>query len=194
MNVASNGQGRRRAVVVGLAAMTTCVLVLTLTSCSTVVDRRDPTGELFPGVEGESLSGERVRFPDAFLGAPVVVLIGYRQDSQFDIDRWLLGATQAGLEVRLVEVPTIPGLVPRMASGFIDRGMRSGIPSEDWGSVVCVYGDAAAIVAFTGNENPLPGRVVLLDAEGRVVFFHDRGYSVGSLVRLEEELRLISSP
>ncbi len=164
-----------------------CLAVL-LPSCGTVVERRDPTGSSFPQVRGESLRGEAYTIPDDFLGAPLLILVGYDQDSQFDIDRWLLGINQMGLGVRLMEMPTIPGMVPRMASGFIDSGMRSGIPSEDWGSVVCVYADAHRVVEFTGNETPLPGRVMLLDARGEVVFFHDRGYSVGSLKRLQEAL------
>ena len=38
---------------------------------------------------------------------------------------------------------------PGMAADWIDSGMRRGIPSEDWGSVVTVYRDADAIGAFT---------------------------------------------
>ena len=51
-----------------------------------------------------------------------------------------------------------------------------------------MYDDADKIARFTGNENGLPARVFLLDAQGRVVFFHDQGYSVGSLMRLKEAL------
>jgi hypothetical protein len=67
--------------------------------------------------------------------------------------------------------------------------MRSGIPREDWGSVVTVYGDGGAIARFTGNETGLTGRVLLLDAKGKVAFFHDRGYSISALKRLLETLR-----
>ncbi len=156
--------------------------------CSSTQPRRDPTGEVFPSVVGTSLDGEEVSIPSAFAGAPVVLLVGYKQDSQFDLDRWLLGLTEAKVDVALYEIPTIPGLAPRIFSGMIDGGMRKGIPSEDWGSVITVYGDGSDIVEFTGNETPMPGRILLLDATGRVVFFHDRGYSVGSLNRLREAL------
>jgi hypothetical protein len=88
--------------------------------------------------------------------------------------------------LRVVEVPTIPGIVPRIISDRIDNGMRSGIPMEDWGSVITVYRDADAIVRFTGNENPRPGRILLLNAASQVTYFHDRGYSTGALARLME--------
>ena len=66
----------------------------------------------------------------------------------------------------------------------IDSGMRSGIPEEDWAAVVTVYEEADKLAAFTGNEAGRNGRVLLLDGEGQVVFYHDRGYSVGSLKKL----------
>jgi hypothetical protein len=49
---------------------------------------------------------------------------------------------------------------------------------------VTLYAEAKPVAEFTGNEDGLPGRVVLLDGDGRVVFFHDRGYSLGTLQRL----------
>lgn len=164
-------------------------LALSTGACSTSHARRDPTGETFPSVRGQSLDGRELRLPEVGAGAPLLLLVGYDQDAQFDLDRWLLGLNDAGVDVRLFEVPTIPGMVPRLLSGVIDNGMRRGIPEEDWGLVVTVYGDAEQIARFTGDADGLTGRVLLLDATGRVVFFHDRGYSVGTLRRLQAALR-----
>jgi hypothetical protein len=72
--------------------------------------------------------------------------------------------------------------------------MRKGIPKEMWGGVVTVYRDAKAIEAFTGTENKLPSRVVLLDAGGRVVFFHDEGFSPAALKRLRGALEKLENP
>ncbi|MGA1488230.1 MAG: hypothetical protein ACO4B4_09105 [Planctomycetota bacterium] len=172
-----------------LATVTTLVLLsLGLSSCSSPIPRRDPTGEVFPSVVGQALSGESVRIPEDFAGRPIVLLVGYKQSTQFDLDRWLLGLSQAEVPVDVREIPTIAGLVPGMIGGWIDGGMRRGIPSEDWGSVVTVYRGASAIQEFTGTENPMPGRILLLDPSGEVIWFHDRGYSVGSLNRLREAL------
>lgn len=189
------------------------VLFLTLTlsfaACSSSEPRRDPTGETFPAVSGTSLDGKAFSIPGDFAGEPLLLLVGYQQNTQFDIDRWLLGltmyfdghewvadATNPGRSPkppRLYEVPTLPGLAPSLFAGRIDEGMRSGIPSEDWGSVITVYGDGGAIAKFTGTENGLPGRVLLLDARGKVVFFHDRGYSIGAMKKLLEALRALET-
>ncbi len=164
------------------------LLLALLTACSTTWPRRDPTGEVFPTVAGTSLADQPVTFPDVGCGAPLLLLIGYEQNTQFDLDRWIQALDMAGAKVRAFELPTIPGLMPRMVSGFIDGGMRRGIPAEDWIAVVTLYGDASKVAAFTGNDDGLPGRIVLLDRDGRVVFFHDRGYSLGALQRLQRTL------
>lgn len=181
-------RSRTKRVMTGIGAVVLGAAALAVASCRSTYPRRDPSNEPFPSAVGESLRGERVELPGAFRGAPVVLIVGYLQESQFDIDRWLLGLAESGVTVAVREVPTIPGLVPGVFAGFIDSGMRRGIPEEDWGSVVTVYADAARIAEFTGNADGLAGRVLLLDADGRVAFFHDRGYSVSALGRLRETI------
>lgn len=157
----------------------TWILILALlTGCSSTIESRNPVGELFPTVTGASLEEQSITLPDDLAGQPAVLLIGYKQRTQFDIDRWLMGFIQAGIEQPILEIPTIPGLVPSLASDWIDDGMRSGIPKEDWSVVVTLYGSSAKpVVELTGNENGQNARVVVLDEAGRIVWFDDTGYS-----------------
>lgn len=184
-----------------LALVSGAAGMLTLNGCSSTIPNRNPVGEVFPSVEGESLEEVATKLPESLAGRPAVLLIGYKQGTQFDIDRWLMGLLQAGIGqgdgtgdgpgdgVQLLEVPTIPGLVPTMISGWIDDGMRSGIPQEDWAAVVTLYGGAAEPVAeMTGTENGRLARVIVLDAEGRVIWFDDTGYSVRKAMQIAELL------
>lgn len=176
---------RPRSLRLSTAAVAALLLALCLLpSCSSTWPRRNPTGEVFPTVAGKSLAGDAIALPTVGASAPLLLLVGYEQEAQFDLDRWLFGLDQAGWRVRTFEVPTLPGLVPRLLAGTIDGGMRRGIPAEDWASVVTVYGDASRIAEFTGNEDGLTGRVLLLDRAGKVVWFHDRGFSVAQLKAL----------
>ena len=171
------------------------LLALSLCACSSTLQNRSPIGEEFPSVTGTSLEEKTVRIPTDYRGDPVVLLVGYTQRSQFDLDRWILGLTQLQTPVKIVEVPTIAGLIPGMFSDQIDSGMRSGIPQEDWGGVVTVYDDGDAIVSFLGNVGPNNGRILLLDKEGIVRWFWDRGYSATGVTKLHENvLSLKSSP
>lgn len=166
--------------------------VFLLLGCSRTVANRAPVGEVFPTVSGESLEGQAYTLPGELEG-PTVLLLGYVQNSQFDIDRWILGMMQLQTPVNLLEIPTMEGVGAEMFSGVIDDGMRSGIPEEDWGAVVTVYDDAEAIIDFTGNENPRNARVLLLNEEGTVVWFHDRGYSGAKMMVLDAAVRQLAT-
>ena len=149
--------------------------------CSSRYPNQGVMGKTFPSVSGTSLEGTAHRIPEDFLDEPVIYLIGYVQDSQFDIDRWLIGLEMTKTKVKAIELPTIQGLFPRMFRTRIDGGMRRGIPKELWGGVITIYEDGEKVQRFTGNTNPNNARVIILDAEGKIVYFYDRGFSVDAL-------------
>ncbi|MCB1319222.1 MAG: hypothetical protein KDK34_03155, partial [Leptospiraceae bacterium] len=125
-------------------------------------------------------------------GRPILLLVGYVMETQFDLDRWLIGLVQTEAPIRFYEVPTVQGMIPGLFAERIDAGMRSGIPDEDESSVITVYTeDADRIIKFTGNENPRNARVLLLDGDGRVVWFHDSGFSASVLSTLLETIKAL---
>ena len=161
-------------------------IATTFIGCATTYTNRNPIEEEFPSVSGESLEKKEVNMPEYFKGSKVILLLGYKQDSQFDIDRWLIGLDMTETKVKVYELPTIQGMLPRMFSTFIDEGMRKGIPKELWGGVITVYSDGAELQEFTGNENPNNARVLLLNEEGKVIYFYDRGFAVPALNELRD--------
>jgi len=184
--------GRALLVVNGLLT----VILAASFGCSSPIPNRDPLGERFPDVEGRDLQERKRSLPAEHAGAPVLYLVGTVQETQFDIDRWLIGLLQLETPIRFLEVPTIPGLFPELfLQGTIDGGMREGIPSEDWGGVVTLYADdAERVVEFLGTTVPRNARVLLLDAGGRVRWFHDRGFSPGVLFKLDAAVKALREP
>ena len=159
-------------------------------ACGSTSPNRVPLGEKFPSVVGQDLDGKTRRIPEDFAGKPLIVIVGYVQNAQFDLDRWLIGFDQLATPVPVVEVPTIDGLLPGLFAGKIDDGMRSGIPSEAWDAVITLYGgDASRVGEFFGNEKPRNGRIALLDVRGQVVWFHDRGFLPAKLRELDRQAR-----
>jgi hypothetical protein len=142
-------------------------------------------------VHGKSLSGEEFTLPDRFKGGKVIIVIGYVQETQFDIDRWGIGFFTADLALPpVLEVPTIPGLIPSLFKDVIDKGMRSGIPQASWNDVVTVYGsDGGKIAQWTGTQAPRNCRILLLDENGVVLWMHDKGYGLPPLKSLLEVLK-----
>lgn len=152
-------------------------------------------GGQLPSVRGEALDGREWRLPEDLAGAPALLLVGFEMESQFDCDRWLLGLIQAATPIKVLEVPTIPGMVPGLFAGAIDSGMREGIPAEDWAVVVTLYGDdAKELFAFTGGRSDRNARVLLLDATGRLVWHHERGYSARVMADLDARVRALLTP
>ncbi len=161
-----------------LAAMAGC-------GAGNIVASGPLVGQVFPTVTGTSLMDEQVTLPKQFEGGVAIYMIGYVQQTQFDIDRWTIGLLQVGPEAKIVEIPTIAGLVPTFMSGWIDDGMRSGIPKEDWPSVITLYGNGAGVVAsLTGTENPQNARILVVDADGVIRWFWDQGFSAKRLLEL----------
>jgi hypothetical protein len=164
------------------------LIPILLSNCSSTYPNRIPIGEAFPEVKGRSLNKEQIEIPGHFSGSKVILLLGYKQDSQFDIDRWLIGLDMTKVGISVYEIPTIQGLFPRMFQTTIDNGMRSGIPKELWGGVITIYKDGERVQNFTGNEAPNNARVILLSENGVIMYFHDRGFSVPALNSLREKI------
>ncbi len=160
-----------------------------LSACSAQYPNQQLVGEQFPSISGENLDKQNVSIPSDFKADETLLLIGYKQDSQFDIDRWLIGLDMAGVTLPTYELPTIAGMAPRMFSTFIDNGMRKGIPKELWGGVITIYKDGETVQKFTGNQNPNNTRVILIDNTGEILYFYDRGFSVDALNKLKANVK-----
>ncbi|NRD75271.1 hypothetical protein HQQ94_19000 [Shewanella sp. VB17] len=165
------------------------LLVLLISGCSSFYPNQLIMGKVFPTVSGETLERNLVTIPNDFNGKMSLLLIGYKQDSQFDIDRWLIGLDMTETRLDVYELPTIQGVFPRMFSTMINNGMRSGIPKSLWKGVITIYEDGEKVQLYTGNDKPNNARVVLLDETGTVLYFYDKGFSLAALNKLRETLK-----
>lgn len=162
------------------------IVTLFLSACSTSYQNRNIVGNTLPIMKGETLEKETVELPTLFNSPLTLLLIGYKQDSQFDIDRWLIGLDMTQTDINIYEVPAIQGMFPRMFSTYINNGMRAGIPKELWKGVITLYADGDAMQQFTGNENANNARVMLINDKGVVKYFYDKGFSVSALNDVRE--------
>jgi len=149
--------------------------------CSSTYTHKGVTGKNLPLFKGHTLNKKEITLPDDFLGQKSILLIGYVQNSQFDIDRWLIGLDMQRVVTPVFEIPAIKGFWPKLFRNQIDNGMRRGIPNELWKIVITVYDDGEKIQEFLGNEKPGNARIVILDEQGEIIYFYDRGFSVNAL-------------
>mgnify|MGYP000044153456 CR=1 FL=1 len=157
------------------------MITLVLSGCSTTYTNKNVQGMVVPTMTGETLTQKTVTLPSVFDSPLSLLLVGYKQDSQFDIDRWLIALDMTETNITAYEIPAIQGMFPRMFSTLINNGMRAGIPKELWGGVITLYADGDQLQQFTGNEQPNNARVLLINNQGEILYFYDRGFAVNAL-------------
>jgi hypothetical protein len=136
-----------------------------------------PVGLTLPSVTGHALSREQVTFPDDLAGRPAVLLVAYRRGTQADVYRWTAFLEAKAPRTARYEVPAIANIIWRPMAGWIDSGMRGGVPKAAWSSVVTLYDDASKLRDFLGDYGGYTTHVVLLDKAGKVAWFNAGGFN-----------------
>lgn len=152
-----------------------------ISACSSSYPNKNVQGKVLPSMRGETLTEQQVEIPAQFSSPLTLLLIGYKQDSQFDIDRWLIGLDMTATTIDSYEIAAIQGMLPRMFKTQINTGMRKGIPKPLWKGVITLYQDGGTMQLFTGNENANNARIMLIDDQGKVLHFYHQGFSVDAL-------------
>jgi len=153
--------------------------------------RPDP---MFPSLSSHSLRGDRVTLPADCRGAVTLIAIAFQRGAQVMIDSWY---EPFSLEfgkipgVWFYEIPMIGSAYWRVMSGWIDAGMRSGIPANKHPFVITYYGDVFPYRRELGMEDPALAYLFLLDREGRIRW-RASGYAEEEHIReLKEQVHLL---
>lgn len=127
----------------------------------------------FPRITAENLNREQVTLPDDLAGSPALVLVAYKQKQQTNVNTWLdrMDEIETAIPgVQIIETPTISRGKWGWMAGFIDGGMRSGIPStEARARTITLYTDVSLFNQALMIDSTDTIYAVLLDTEGEVV-------------------------
>lgn len=147
----------------------------------------------FPRISSENLNKEPITLPDDLKGQPALLLIAYRQHQQEYVNTWLghLDTIEEEIPgVRVLELPTISSGKWGWMAGFIDGGMRSGIPDPAArGRTVTLYTDVSLFNQALMIDETDTIHAVLLDQNSRVVARVDGDFSDEKLLQLSDQLR-----
>ena len=117
---------------IGLLLATALSVEDALGASGVTADIRADSVRQFPRVEGTNLEGRRFVLPADFEADYNVVFIAFRREQQGDVDSWLPFLREQKLSergIRIYELPTLSRGY-RLMRGFIDGGMRRGIPEK----------------------------------------------------------------
>lgn len=146
----------------------------------------------FPQIEGISLSGDKVTFPDILVGKPSVLAVAFRQKAQKCINTWadeLLLKYGIDKSINYYEIPMLGGQYT-MARNWIDGGMRGGVPKPLHDYTVTYYGPLRSYFKSLDISSKGDCYMYVLNSEGVVVDRHN-GYSTEK--GLTEMFNLIDS-
>jgi len=127
----------------------------------------------FPTLQARNLEGAALRLPGAFAGDPSIVIVAFKRCQQREVDTWMpwLG----GLRERLpgLEVYELPAIKRRWlpARGFIDGGMRAGIPDlEARQRTLTAYADLGALTRALRIDSMSTIALFVVSRGGNVVW------------------------
>jgi hypothetical protein len=148
----------------------------------------------FPKTPGKDLNGRELALPDDFAGRVNLVFIAFEMRQQQEVDTWkslAQGMRKAHPDLQVYELPTISrgyGLI----RGFIDGGMRSGIPDNDTrASTVTLYLDVPAFARALGIESRKTITVLLVRPSGEILARTTGSYSPEAATPLAAALETI---
>ncbi|MEQ9206451.1 MAG: hypothetical protein RLN78_03710 [Phycisphaerales bacterium] len=152
---------------------------------------RDPV-VYFPQITAKNLNGDEITLPDDLSGNPALVLVAFKQRQQINVNTWLdrLELIESTIEgVRVIETPTISGKKWGWMAGFIDGGMRSGIPDpEARARTITLFTDVGAFREALGIETEDSIHAVMLDGQSRVTRIVAGDFDTTKLESLVESL------
>lgn len=126
----------------------------------------------FPRVVTETLAGSPLVLPDSLDADRAIVIFAFRRHAQVIVDSWLtplrfhLGERT---DVKVYEIPVLSGGW-RMVSGFIDGGMRSGIPAHRHDTVATYYGDVHRFRTALNMHDLDSAYAFLISGDGSVLW------------------------
>lgn len=129
------------------------------------------TNESFPELTAKTLSGNKITFPGATEGKYALILMVFRRKTQDKIDSWLnpfIDEFAGNKAVTFYEVPMIHSGW-KFIGGWIDSGMRQGIPKEKHDHVVTYYGPLKKYTEALKVDDLSDCYVFLLDKQGNTI-------------------------
>ena len=135
------------------------------------MNQTDPSRK-FPAIEAETLSGEKITFPDVTKGKYAFILIAFKRQTQGEVDSWLdpfIKEFGKHKSVTFYEIPMISKNWKWM-SGWIDAGMRAGVPKSKHDHVATYYGPLSKYFSYFNVKDPGTVYVFLLDKEGKIIY------------------------
>lgn len=146
----------------------------------------------FPTVTGKNLNGTVFHLPSDFAAPVNLVFVPFVRNQQSDVDSWkpfVSDLKSRHPRLGVYEVPTLSSGYS-LFRGFIDGGMRSGIPDPAVrATTITLYIDKHAFDSALGIESESAITVLLVRPNGEILWRAMGRYDAANPPKLDEFLR-----
>lgn len=148
-------------------------------------------GDPLPELRGDYLTKRKAVLPADAKGKAALLLLGFSYDSRFPVEKMskeFAAKTKGMPNLTWYEIPMIGGM-GRIASIFIDSGMRKGTPKELHENVITVYGGVDPWKKRCAMTSDKEAHLILIDKDGVVRWVHKSADSDSAVAKALEAVR-----
>lgn len=143
--------------------------ILKLAACCAILCASAFAADAFPRITGQTFGERAVTIPDAFKGKPTVLVITFTRAAQEQARAWTDKIKQKSIGVPTYQVLELED-VPRLFRGFVRGSIRKSIPKESQDNFVLLFEGEDALKKSAGFQTSDDAYVLLLDANGNVIW------------------------
>ena len=129
--------------------------------------------DLLPPLEGTTLSGHTLHFPDDLPAAGLTLVIGFTHGARHDVGAWKVALTERGIPFLSLPSAAVDTTVEAMAG--VAEAMRAHVPSGVWDQVVQIHRGGEALKKAFGWQADVFAKLVRVAGGGEVLARHDAG-------------------
>jgi predicted transcriptional regulator len=155
--------------------------------CCVVLCSAAFAADAFPRITGQTFGERAVVLPDAFKGKPTILVITFTRAAQEQARAWTDKLKQKSIGAPTYQVLELED-VPRLVRGFVRGSIRRGIPKESQDSFVLLFEGEDALKKSVGFQAENDAYVLLLDANGNVVWREHGAVDEGKVSKLRKQL------
>lgn len=144
----------------------------------------------FPTLESKDLNERTVNLPQDFAADRSLLFVAFEQEQQTDVNTWLPFAEklEQNGQAKFYELPVLPSALS-LVGGFIQNGMRSGIPSQTTrAKTITLYTNVSRFRANLGLGRTNQIYAVVINRTGQVLAVESGAYSEAKAQRLRAAL------
>lgn len=126
-----------------------------------------------PSLEGATLSGRLVRFPEGLPDHPLILVVAFSHGARHDVGAWKAALAARGIP--FLSLPTTATDLTAADTVEVARAMRVHVPREAWERVIQVHRGGEALRREFNWKVDGFAKVLRVTRDGEVLARHDAG-------------------